>query len=138
MNREILFGLGGLVVGVLIAQYVTTTSWNRSQNTMMNNDRQEMMEDREDDMMEMMHDMHMGSSMEEMMESMEGKTGDEFDRAFIEAMIVHHEGAVKMAEQAKLNAKHQEIKDMSDAIITAQTSEINQMREWQNVWGYQE
>ena len=70
------------------------------------------------------------------MDSLQGKSGDDFDRAFIEGMIVHHEGAVQMAEQAKLNAKHQEIKDMSDAIIDAQTTEINQMRMWQKDWGY--
>ena len=137
MNREILFGTGGLVIGVLISQYVISTSVNQRGYGMMQTDgRGGMMEDRQEDMMEEMHDMHMGSSMDEMMESMQGKSGDEFDQAFIDAMIVHHEGAVEMAEQAKLNAKHQEIKDMSDAIIEAQTNEINQMRMWLNEWGY--
>lgn len=130
MNREIVFGIGGLLIGVLISQYIVATSvTQRGFGMMQANNREEMMEDRQDDM-------HGGSSMDDMMDSMQGKTGDAFDQAFIDAMIVHHEGAVQMAEQAKLSAKHQEIKDMSDAIINAQTTEINQMRMWQEDWGY--
>src|SRR3989338_8611398 len=118
MNREIVFGIGGLLIGVLISQYVVATSvTQRGFGMMQANNREDMMEDREDDVEDMMRGMHMGSSMEDMMDSLQGKSGDDFDRAFIEGMIVHHEGAVQMAEQAKLNAKHQEIKDMSDAII---------------------
>lgn len=77
-------------------------------------------------------------SMQHMMGSMndalKGKTGDEFDRAFLSEMIVHHEGAVEMAELAKKNAKHQEIKDLSDAIISAQEKEIESMKAWQKSW----
>jgi len=137
MNREIVFGIGGLLIGVLISQYVVATSvTQRGFGMMQANNREDMMEDREDDVDDMMRGMHGGSSMNDMMDSLQGKSGDDFDRAFIEGMIVHHEGAVQMAEQAKLNAKHQEIKDMSDAIIDAQTTEINQMRMWQKDWGY--
>ena len=113
MNREIVFGIGGLLIGVLISQYVVATSVTQRGFGMMQ-----------------------ANNREDMMDSLQGKSGDDFDRAFIEGMIVHHEGAVQMAEQAKLNAKHQEIKDMSDAIIDAQTTEINQMRMWQKDWGY--
>jgi uncharacterized protein (DUF305 family) len=76
--------------------------------------------------------------MEEMMGNMtmelSGKTGNEFDRAFIEEMIVHHEGAVEMAEMALENAERAEIKTMANAIISAQTTEINQMKGWLQDW----
>ncbi len=75
-------------------------------------------------------------TMSEMSSSLEGKAGDEFDKAFIAGMIEHHEGAVEMAELAKDNAKHDEIKQMSDDIIKAQTDEINRMKQWQTNWGY--
>jgi uncharacterized protein (DUF305 family) len=39
-----------------------------------------------------------------------------------------------MANAALKNAKHQEIKDLANAIISAQTKEINQMKEWQTNW----
>ncbi len=85
---------------------------------------------------QMMHDngMGMGNAMDDMMAGLEGKTGDEFDKAFLSEMIMHHEGAVQMAEAALQSAKHQEIKDMARAIISAQTAEINQMRMWGKNW----
>ncbi len=76
----------------------------------------------------------MSGMMDDMMNGLYGKTGDEFDRAFLEEMIVHHEGAVLMAQEALKNAKHQEIKDMSKNIISAQTIEINQMKGWLKSW----
>jgi uncharacterized protein (DUF305 family) len=84
----------------------------------------------------MMHDssMGMGDAMDSMMAGLEGKTGDEFDKAFLSEMIMHHQGAVLMAEAARARAKHQEIKDMAEAIISAQTNEINQMQAWGRAW----
>ncbi len=78
--------------------------------------------------------MRMGSTMDNMVAGLQGKKGDEFDKAFLKEMIVHHQGAVEMAEAALSNAKHQEIKDMALAIITAQTGEIGQMQEWLQRW----
>ncbi len=83
----------------------------------------------------MMHGaMGMESEMDGMMQSLDGKTGDGFDQAFLKEMIVHHEGAVAMAEAALKNAKHQEIKDLAHAIIAAQDTEIQRMREWSKEW----
>jgi uncharacterized protein (DUF305 family) len=76
----------------------------------------------------------MHGAMGDMMMGLEGKTGDEFDKAFLSEMIIHHEGAVDMAEAALKNAKHPEIKQMALAIISAQTSEIQQMKGWLNSW----
>ncbi|MBP1468324.1 DUF305 domain-containing protein [Candidatus Chloroploca sp. M-50] len=57
-----------------------------------------------------------------------------FDQRFIEAMIPHHEGAILMAEDALPNAERQEIKNLAQAIITAQEAEIAQMRQWLQEW----
>lgn len=80
--------------------------------------------------------MHSGmqGEMDAMMVALEGKTGDEFDKAFLSEMIMHHQGAVEMAEAALQNAKHAEIKTMANAIISAQTTEIQQMQDWQKNW----
>ena len=77
---------------------------------------------------------HMHEEMDSMMAGLSGKTGDAFDQAFLSEMIVHHEGAVAMAEAALEHAQHEEIKQMAQAIITTQTDEINQMRAWQASW----
>jgi uncharacterized protein (DUF305 family) len=82
--------------------------------------------------------MNNDSGMSHMMGSMTsdliGKTGDNFDKTFLSGMIVHHEGAVAMAELALKNAKHQEIKDLANAIIAAQNKEIADMKAWQKKW----
>lgn len=78
--------------------------------------------------------MSMGSAMNDMMAGLAGKKGDAFDKAFLSEMIMHHQGAVQMAEAALADSKHTEIKDMAHAVITAQTAEIAQMKEWQRSW----
>jgi uncharacterized protein (DUF305 family) len=77
---------------------------------------------------------NMSNAMANMTAGLEGKTGDEFDRAFIEGMIVHHEGAVAMAQRALEIAKHSEIRLMANEIISAQTREIETMRGWLRDW----
>ncbi len=78
--------------------------------------------------------MDMSDMMASMNKNLEGKTGDEFDKSFISEMILHHEGAVEMAELALTNAGHQEIKDLAQAIISAQNKEISDMKAWQMTW----
>lgn len=102
------------------------------------------MEDMMKDMMGMNTGMGAGKNnghddsmtMDDMVAALEGKTGDAFDEAFIDAMIPHHQGAIDMAREALQNAKHDEIKQMARDIISAQQREIEQMREWQRAWGY--
>ena len=79
---------------------------------------------------------HNSMSMMDMNKQLEGLSGDEYDKAFIEMMITHHEGAVDMAELSASRAKHDEIKQLSQAIITAQDKEIADMKQWQRDWGY--
>ncbi len=57
-----------------------------------------------------------------------------FDQRFLTAMISHHQGAIEMAQMAQQMAEHQEIKDLADAISTAQQAEIEQMQQWEQAW----
>ncbi len=81
--------------------------------------------------------MGMMDDMAGMTAELEGKTGDEFDKAFIEQMIMHHQSAIDMAAPAEKNASRQEVKDLARGIISAQTAEIKQMKQWQKEWGYE-
>ena len=49
-------------------------------------------------------------------------------RAFLEAMVAHHESAVDMARVARRRAEHPEIAELANAIVSAQVREIAQMR----------
>ena len=75
-------------------------------------------------------------SMSQMTQSLADKKGDAYDEAFINNMIAHHQSAVDMAMLSAENAKHEEIKQLSREIRTAQEKEINQMKQWRSAWGY--
>jgi uncharacterized protein (DUF305 family) len=131
MNKQAaIFGLGGLIVGIAIAWLVSAVVVNGNHTSIMK--------------MMGMHTSNSatdtksndGMSMSQMMSSLQGKTGDDFDKTFITEMIAHHQGAIDMANLAKTNAKHDEIKKMADDIISAQTKEIKEMKTWQGDWGY--
>jgi uncharacterized protein (DUF305 family) len=81
---------------------------------------------------------HSQMSMDQMTKGLEGLTGDAFDKAFIEMMIAHHQGAVDMAKLIPTGAKHEELKKLGADIITAQTKEIEMMKSWLKAWGYEE
>jgi uncharacterized protein (DUF305 family) len=78
----------------------------------------------------------MSANMQMSADSLKGKTGNDFDAAFINEMIAHHQGAIDMARLANEYAKHSEIKQLSNEIVTAQEKEIRQMKQWQKDWGY--
>jgi uncharacterized protein (DUF305 family) len=52
---------------------------------------------------------------------------DDVDAAFAEMMIPHHQGAIAMADAAKERGEHDEIRELADEIIAAQTREIGIM-----------
>lgn len=131
MNKEsILYGVIGLLAGAIIAGFGATYAVNNNHQGMMNmmgmhsnTNNQGMMDDSD-------------MSMSDMTSSLKGKTGDDFDKAFISGMIAHHQGAIDMANLAKQNAKHDEIKNLADDIVSAQTKEITEMKSWQTQWNY--
>jgi len=57
-----------------------------------------------------------------------------FDKAFIDAMTPHHQSAIAMAQEAKIKAIHQEIKELAGQIIAAQQRELDQMQAWRARW----
>ncbi len=79
-------------------------------------------------------DHSMDDMMMDMTANMKGKTGDELDHAFLDDMIVHHQGAVDMAKLLKEGTQRSELQKFADDIITAQTAEITQMKEWNEEW----
>ena len=60
-----------------------------------------------------------------------------FDKAFIDAMIPHHQSAIEMAQIAREKSEIPEIKELAENIVSAQQAEIEQMEQWRQQW-YQE
>ncbi len=126
-NNMLWVALGGIVLGFMIGVFCFKgygMMGGQYKGTHMMNNGHVMMD----------NEMDMDSMMEGMMTSLEGKTGDTFDKAFIEEMIVHHEGAVLMAQKVLEVSKRPELITLANNIISAQTSEINQMKTWLSLW----
>lgn len=57
-----------------------------------------------------------------------------YDALFIDSMIVHHQGAITMAQEALEKAQHTELKMFAQNVIIVQNGEITQMQKWRQDW----
>lgn len=69
-----------------------------------------------------------GMMSEKDMKELEAAKGKAFDRAFLEMMIEHHEGAVAMAKAELSSGQFPPAKQMAGSIVSSQTAEIEKMR----------
>ncbi len=69
-----------------------------------------------------------------MMDPQQLANKEPFDKAFIDAMIPHHQSAIEMAQVALEKSDNPKIKELAENIISAQQREIEQMREWRREW----
>ena len=66
---------------------------------------------------------------EPMMRELANLRGAELDRVFLEDMIMHHMGAIMMARSVQPYVEHEEIAELTQAIVSTQSAEITQMRQ---------
>jgi uncharacterized protein (DUF305 family) len=62
------------------------------------------------------------------------RAADSFDKAFLEAMIPHHQMGVMMSRMAGSATSRPEMRAFTQAIIDGQSREIEQMEEWYGEW----
>lgn len=123
MKKEsIMYGIVGLLTGVVIAGFFASYAVNNNHLGMMG--------------MMGINAATNSQTMDQMAETLKNKTGDDFDEAFLAGMIIHHQGAIDMAGLAQANAKHDEVKSLALDILAAQSTEIDMMQTWQSQWGY--
>jgi uncharacterized protein (DUF305 family) len=67
-------------------------------------------------------------------EDMLGNGAAPFDRAFIDAMVPHHQGAIRMADAVLADDPDGEIAELAQSIVSAQASEIERMNAWRMAW----
>lgn len=111
MSKDILFGIIGFLIGVLITIFVSSNAVNNNMTPVMR-----------------MMGMRSGAFQNGV------SNFSVMDAHFIEQMIPHHEDAITMAKLATVKVTHQEIKILAQNIIDSQTKEINQMKAWYKVW----
>src|SRR5574343_260914 len=111
-NNKILYGIGGSVIGLLLAG-VFYPMMRYGGYGMMN---------------------WRNNSSYDQRVSGNNQVASTIDKHFIEQMIPHHEGAIAMANLALQKAKRPEIKALAQAIVGAQESENQQMKSWYKDW----
>lgn len=70
----------------------------------------------------------MGMGSGGMAKQMVMENGRYSDKAFIDAMVPHHHGAIEIARVALENAEHGEIEELSQNIISSQRAEIQELK----------
>ena len=70
----------------------------------------------------------MAGMSEEDMQALEDANGPEAGDLFLEQMIVHHEGAIEMADDVLADGEHPGVLELAENIIASQTAEIELMR----------
>lgn len=74
--------------------------------------------------------MHMGDGMmsDKDMKKLDTLSGKAFDKAFLQMMIKHHQGAITMAKTEQAQGSFADAKAMANNIVTSQSAEITTMR----------
>jgi uncharacterized protein (DUF305 family) len=68
------------------------------------------------------------------MDMAELEVAEPFDKAFIEAMIPHHQTAIMMSQMAGGASGRPEMRGLTSSIIEAQSTEIDSMQAWYEEW----
>jgi len=62
------------------------------------------------------------------------EVAEPFDKAFIEAMIPHHQMGIMMSQMAGRTSARPETRGLTSSIIEAQSAEIAKMQAWYDEW----
>jgi uncharacterized protein (DUF305 family) len=63
-----------------------------------------------------------------------GKADKYVDLRYLEAMIVHHRGAIQLAEQVKDLTQRNEIKELAEMILRGEPKAIDELYAWRKDW----
>lgn len=69
-----------------------------------------------------------GMMSDQQMQELSDATGAAFDQMWLEMMIAHHQGAISMAQQVKVQSTNPDVATLADAVISGQTAEIATMQ----------
>ncbi|HEX7307460.1 DUF305 domain-containing protein [Lentzea sp.] len=69
-----------------------------------------------------------GMATQDQLNALGAARGKDFDRMFLELMIKHHEGAIKMATDVRGAGNNVQVEEMADDVVATQSDEINRMK----------
>jgi len=140
-NQTIIIALLALIVGLIIGYFFGGNTMPHRGFFSSDSVYEEMEEHMSDERGEHMYgdeiidrDGAMIHAMDEMMFGFRGKTGEEYEEAFLRGMIVHHLGAVRMAEELLEETDRPELRTFAQDIINVQSEEVETMKGWLEAW----
>lgn len=68
------------------------------------------------------------------MKSSPNAASQPYDLQFIDTMTHHHQGAIDMAKMVLMNSQDDELKKFAQKIMSDQTKEIRQIKDWRDKW----
>lgn len=133
-NQTIIIGLLALIVGLVLGYFLGGNTSMSDRDVLSNESMHEEMDEHmyEDELID--EDGAMMHAMDEMMLGFRGKTGEAYEEAFLRGMIVHHIGAISMAEELLEQTDRPELVKLANDIIDSQSNEVEQMRSWLGEW----
>lgn len=132
-NSTIIIALLVLIIG-LLAGYVFGINGSPRNSWMndMHEEAGEHMGDYNDSLIR--EDGAMQHAMDEMMLGFRGRSGEAYEEAFLRGMIVHHLGAIRMAEDLLEETERPELEELARDIIESQSQEVETMKGWLEEW----
>jgi len=109
-NNKIAYGIGGIAIGVILTLLVSPMM--QSEGMMSQSG------------------MHMGG--QEDMTALEN--APDFDKAFLEEMIPHHQLALMMVQMLEAGSNRPEMLQLAKNITVSQSKEIKEMQGWYQQW----
>ena len=74
------------------------------------------------------------AGMDTMMRALMAMSGADFEQGWLLMMVHHHQSAVDMSAQVPGRATRPELLQLASTVVTAQTREMKQMRDWAMAW----
>ncbi|MCE7000851.1 DUF305 domain-containing protein [Saccharothrix sp. S26] len=69
-----------------------------------------------------------GMATDEQLAALKAARGADFDRLFLQLMIAHHEGAIRMATEVLSSGRDVRVEEMANDVATSQADEIDRMK----------
>jgi uncharacterized protein (DUF305 family) len=132
-NSAVIIGLLALIVGLLLGYFFGANMMPQRSFFGAGSMYEEMGENMYGDEI-IDGDGAMQHAMDEMMLIGRGQTGEAYEEAWLRGMIVHHLGAIAMAENLLEETDRPELIELANTIIESQAREVEHMKGWLQAW----
>lgn len=130
----LIIGILVLITGLTSGYFIGSNTATADEHSVMNETAHDTVEPASETDEIVASDGVMQHMMDEMNRTLKGKSGLEFEESFLRGMIVHHLGAIDMAQELLNQTERPELITLANEIISTQTAEVETMKGWLEEW----